>query len=132
DIARHIHRASYSGLTDRFTVTSLLANYSKRWTFARASVVGEFRLPFSAPLGWSCSWLGKVLCSGQLRCQCNRVRHEGVLSTSMTELGIDFSTYIVWPVMPEDSFDGIVRIGWLTRTGSHSTICCSQTVFKPS
>ena len=49
NIARHIHRTSYSGLTDRFTVTRLLANYSKRWTFASASVVGEYPTTFFFP-----------------------------------------------------------------------------------
>ncbi len=37
-----------------------------------------------------------------------------------------------WPVMPEDSSDGVLRIDWLGRAGSPYTICYSQTSTKNS
>ena len=54
------------------------------------------------------------------------------LNSSKTELGNTFSPNNKWPVMPEDSSDGIVRIVWLSGMGSPYTLCYSQTSMKPS
>jgi hypothetical protein len=49
---------------------------------------------------------------------------------SKTQLGNSISTNNKWPVMPEDSSGGIVRIGWLSGQGAPYTICYGQTSLK--
>ncbi len=49
------------------------------------------------------------------------------VAQSKTQLGSSFSTNNKWPVMPEDSSGGIVRIGWLSGQGAPYTICYGQT-----
>jgi len=51
---------------------------------------------------------------------------------SKTQLGGSLSTNNKWPVMPEDSSGGIVRIGWLSGQGAPYTICYGQTSLKVS
>src|SRR3989441_1707959 len=46
---------------------------------------------------------------------------------SKTPLGGNISTNNKWPVMPEDSSEGIVRISWLSGQGAPYTVCYSQT-----
>jgi hypothetical protein len=48
------------------------------------------------------------------------------IGPSKTQLGGSFSTNNKWPVMPEDSSGGIVRIGWLSGQGAPYTICYGQ------
>ena len=48
------------------------------------------------------------------------------VAQSKTQLGNSFSTNNKWPVMPEDSSGGIVRIGWLSGQGAPYTICYGQ------
>jgi hypothetical protein len=49
------------------------------------------------------------------------------VAQSKTQLGNSLSTNNKWPIMPEDSSSGIVRIGWLSGQGAPYTICYSQT-----
>jgi hypothetical protein len=48
------------------------------------------------------------------------------IGSSKTQLGGSFATNNKWPVMPEDSSGGIVRIGWLSGQGAPYTICYGQ------
>ena len=50
--------------------------------------------------------------------------------STLTQLGTSFSANNKWPVMPQDSSDGILRIAWLSGAGSPYTICYSQTSTK--
>ncbi len=52
--------------------------------------------------------------------------------STLTQLGTGFSPDNKWPVMPQDSSDGILRIAWLSGAGSPYTICYSQTSTKNS
>jgi hypothetical protein len=54
------------------------------------------------------------------------------VAQSKTQLGNSFSTNNKWPVMPEDSSSGIVRISWLSGQGAPYTICYAQTFLKLS
>lgn len=54
------------------------------------------------------------------------------VGSSKTLLGNRFSANNKWPVMPEDSSGGIVRIGWLSGQGAPYTICYGQTSLKLS
>ena len=49
------------------------------------------------------------------------------VSQSRTPLGSKFSGNNKWPVMPEDSSGGIIRIGWLSGQGAPYTVCYGQT-----
>jgi len=52
--------------------------------------------------------------------------------STLTQLGTGFSPDNKWPVMPQDSSGGILRIAWLSGAGSPYTICYSQTSTKNS
>jgi hypothetical protein len=54
------------------------------------------------------------------------------VTQSTIQLGNNFSTNNKWPVMPEDSSGGIVRIGWLSGQGAPYTVCYGQTSLKVS
>jgi hypothetical protein len=54
------------------------------------------------------------------------------VTQSKIQLGNNVSTNNKWPVMPEDSSGGIVRIGWLSGQGAPYTICYGQTSLKMS
>jgi hypothetical protein len=49
------------------------------------------------------------------------------VSQSKTSLGTTLSANNKWPVMPEDSSGGIVRISWLSGQGAPYTVCFGQT-----